>query len=82
MLVSFRYQTLVLSQDRGKQILLSTDGDFEAGYHDVFTLFASTNTPVSHIILLRLDGITDMYASGAKNKTSSGINQWLFRWRK
>ena len=76
----FQYQIGILKQDNGKQIFKNSEDDQAARYRDFFFTLGIPiieSNSVSHIDILNLVSITDIYNSNSGRKTPSAINQRL-----
>ena len=83
----FQYQIGILNQDKGQRIFNNSEDEQEARYQDFFFVLGICiieSTSVSHIDILKLVSIADIYTTNTDSgkKQPSGINQRLYRWRK
>ena len=79
----FQYQIGILNQDKGKRLFNNSEDDQAARYQDFFFVLGIRiieSTSVSHIDILKLVSITDIYNNNNGRKAPSAINQRLSRW--
>ena len=81
----FQYQIGILNQDKGKRLFNNSDDEQAAQYQDFFFALGICiieSTSVSHIDILKLVSIADIYNTNNRRKTPSAINQRLSQWQK